>query len=67
MPESFAAEAEESRATGRSGIWDLGLAAAARGDGPKEGGELAELLLLVELLFQPLPHRDLRYAGVVGK
>jgi len=28
---------------------------------------LAELLLLVELLFQPLAHRDLRYEGVVGQ
>ena len=28
---------------------------------------MVELLLLVELLFQPLPHRDLRYAGVVGQ
>ena len=28
---------------------------------------MAELLLLVELLFQPVPHRDLRYAGVVGQ
>jgi len=28
---------------------------------------MAALALLVELLFQPLPHRDLRYEGVVGK
>ncbi|MEW6217507.1 MAG: cysteine peptidase family C39 domain-containing protein [Candidatus Bipolaricaulota bacterium] len=28
---------------------------------------MAELLLLVELLFQPLPHRDLRYEWVVGQ
>ncbi|MBC7220028.1 peptidase C39, partial [Candidatus Bipolaricaulota bacterium] len=26
-----------------------------------------ELLLLVELLFQPLPYRDLRYEWVVGQ
>lgn len=28
---------------------------------------MVELLLLAELLFQPLPHRDLRYAEVVGQ
>lgn len=28
---------------------------------------MLELLLLAELLFQPLPHRDLRYAEVVGQ
>ena len=28
---------------------------------------MAELLLLIELLFQPLPHRDLRYEWVVGQ
>ncbi len=28
---------------------------------------MAELLLLVELLVQPLPHRDLRYEWVVGQ
>jgi len=28
---------------------------------------LVELMRLVELLFQPAPHRDLRYEWVVGK
>jgi len=28
---------------------------------------VVELMLLVELLFQPVPYRDLRYEWVVGK
>jgi len=28
---------------------------------------LTMVVLLAELLFQPLPYRDLRYAGVVGQ